>query len=244
MANEEIEISELEFREELSGDDLIPVETSTNTFATTLIAIKNWLKSFFVGKTGDEEINGIKTFLKEIKSNVGDRNRFATIKALDLDRSTTPSQDKNIRIFWVDDKNNTELMGFFTGQQNNGRNFIKKYIIKNNKNVTAALWNDGENGWFEVPQSDKTNSAITTSGISKNTNGYVKLGNGIMIQWFSISANSTITFPTAFPNMCGFVSIVDGSANSCGISNITKTGCTYSQSYNFPREVHGFAIGY
>lgn len=66
MAEEEIEISELEFRETLSGDDLIPVETPTNTFATSLIVLKDWLLNYLVGKTGNETIGGVKTFLNKI----------------------------------------------------------------------------------------------------------------------------------------------------------------------------------
>ena len=51
-----------------------------------------------------------------------------------------------------------------------------------------------------------TGTAITTSAISKSANGYVKLGNGIIIQWglAKITQNSTatitITLPTAFSN--------------------------------------------
>lgn len=66
MAEEETEISELEFRENLSGDDLIPVETVTNTFATSLIVLKDWFLNYLVGKTGDETIGGVKTFLNKI----------------------------------------------------------------------------------------------------------------------------------------------------------------------------------
>lgn len=62
MATEEIEISELELAEELAPDNLIPIESLTDTKATTLQKIKEWLSSFFVGKTGDETISGTKTF--------------------------------------------------------------------------------------------------------------------------------------------------------------------------------------
>jgi hypothetical protein len=47
-----------------------------------------------------------------------------------------------------------------------------------------------------------TGTAITTSAISKAQNGYVKLGNGIIIQWGQIAGNSNtrhnVTLPTAF----------------------------------------------
>lgn len=63
MATEEIEISELEFTEELASDNLIPVESSTDTKATSLQILKNWLSSFFVDKTSNEDVGGTKNFL-------------------------------------------------------------------------------------------------------------------------------------------------------------------------------------
>lgn len=67
MASEEIEISQLESAEELIPDMVIPVETAIATKATTLQKIKEWLSSFFVGKTGDENIEGNKNFIGSIK---------------------------------------------------------------------------------------------------------------------------------------------------------------------------------
>lgn len=66
MATEEIEISELELAEKLAPDNLIPIESLTDTKATTLQKIKEWLGSFFVGKTGKEAISGEKTFNNSI----------------------------------------------------------------------------------------------------------------------------------------------------------------------------------
>lgn len=43
MATEEIEISDLELIEELSPDNVLPIETTTKTFATTLKKIRDWL---------------------------------------------------------------------------------------------------------------------------------------------------------------------------------------------------------
>lgn len=64
MTSEEIEISELELKETLSGDDLFAVETSVKTFATTLTRLKNWLAGFFVGLSEDQIVYGNKTFNK------------------------------------------------------------------------------------------------------------------------------------------------------------------------------------
>ncbi len=56
-----------------------------------------------------------------------------------------------------------------------------------------------------APASDNYESIVTTLGINKASNGYVKLGNGIILQWgvTSAPANSTsvtVTLPTSFSN--------------------------------------------
>lgn len=95
MATEEIEISELEFTKELASDNLIPVESSTDTKATSLQILKNWLSSFFVGKTGDEAIEGYKTFKDGLLSNKIITSDVETInyvaKNNNIDINTTPS---------------------------------------------------------------------------------------------------------------------------------------------------------
>lgn len=51
--------------------------------------------------------------------------------------------------------------------------------------------------------SDATNSILTTVDKSKSGNGYLKLGNGIWLQWGSGKMqynDTTITFPKPFPN--------------------------------------------
>ena len=43
-----------------------------------------------------------------------------------------------------------------------------------------------------------THSIVTTTGIQKAANGYVKFGNGIILQWGNTSSTATVTLPTAF----------------------------------------------
>jgi hypothetical protein len=53
-----------------------------------------------------------------------------------------------------------------------------------------------------APASAAINSIVTTKAISKSANGYVKLGNGLIIQWMLTSnitrSGTVITFPTPF----------------------------------------------
>ena len=58
--------------------------------------------------------------------------------------------------------------------------------------------------------SDAINSILTTTGINKAQSGYVKLGNGLIIQWLhyqTITQNTAITLPTAFTSAASYSAI-------------------------------------
>lgn len=93
---------------------------------------------------------------------------------------------------------------------------------------------------------------------SKDTAGYTKLPNGMILQWgnggFSVGQSSnTLTFPIAFPNKCVVVN-----CNLTGSSTVNPIDCMYSIGnvtqhyfdvhYNKPRNeyqgVSWIAIGY
>ena len=99
-----------------------------------------------------------------------------------------------------------------------------------------------------APASGVTNSIVTTTGISKSQNGYVKLGNGIIIQWGSIgnAGSGTITFPTAFTSTNYTITFI-GIWNSVGVTYTRETANTTSVFYRCNRsDVSGrwLAIGY
>lgn len=76
-----------------------------------------------------------------------------------------------------------------------------------------------------------TGTAITTTAISKSGNGYVKLGNGIIICWGSVAGGSsvTVTFPTSFtatPRVSSSTTQGEGGGYERVIVSITKTGFT------------------
>ena len=82
--------------------------------------------------------------------------------------------------------------------------------------------------------SDAANSILTTVNKSKSANGYYKLGNGLIIQWFSIGTgtNFSVTFPTPFSSATSY-SIASGTMYNSGgetwalnIKNRTSTGFT------------------
>ena len=87
------------------------------------------------------------------------------------------------------------------------KNSMRIFGPASNGDVRTIINADIEQNTLFIPRSDKTDSAVSTIGINKNQNGYVKLGNGIIIQWgrYDHGSNSagfkaTITLPTPFTN--------------------------------------------
>lgn len=103
-----------------------------------------------------------------------------------------------------------------------------------------------------ITASSAKNSIVTTTGISKNRNGYVKFGNGVIIQWGEVTATGasrTITLPTAFSGVNYMVSLIpeapSGSLYSLMLSDktsstvtVTSTGDAANYSFNW------IAVGY
>lgn len=118
-------------------------------------------------------------------------------------------------------------------------NIARLVAVSNNGGnaATADLHFNNGSPYFSVPSSDVIGSAVATTGISKGQEGYVKLGNGIIIQWgyFDAStANQPITFPTAFTSASSYslAFSLDSTVNTGGnvqdncINTRTSTGFT------------------
>ena len=141
-----------------------------------------------VHKTGNETISGVKTFIAD---NIIHKNTKATI-------ANPPS---NVSYCFTDyTDNNNERIGVI-GSQINSDGWHGTYLQAGNEGNIHIL-TDGTDAITYAPPCDAFGSIVTTTGINKAQNGYVKLGNGIIIQWgwykVNNSANTTITFPTAF----------------------------------------------
>lgn len=102
--------------------------------------------------------------------------------------------------------------------------------------------------------SDSIGSFVTTAGKQKNTDGFFKLGNGLIIQWGrttdTSSQTKSIVFPTEFSSTNYiFVSNPNDTSSGysydgiTGISNRQTTGCEV-YSYYAGRTYDWLAIGY
>ena len=71
-----------------------------------------------------------------------------------------------------------------------------------NKYARIALGVNNEGKRYTLcDDTDNIGSIISTKGITKSANGYLKMGNGIIIQWGEVAGTATtITFPIAFSN--------------------------------------------
>lgn len=140
------------------------------------------------------------------------------------------------------------------------------YLLLTNQNDEYGSYNslrpfsvNLSNGVVTTMPNSATHGVVTTEAISKNSNGYVKLGNGVIIQWgrFSISSynqTGTITFPTAFSNTnysLAFGSFRNGQTGIGQgyflVTNNTSSNFTYklvSGSDNYASQGRWIAIGY
>lgn len=115
--------------------------------------------------------------------------------------------------------------------------------------LAIAYCQSGTNTW----------QAIGGGGVtgSNTSNGWVKLSNGLIIQWGFMSTGSrggVVTYPIPFPNLCLSALATYTSSYSSGSASVTpiilwKTNTQLSVGYKdvFSAIVHGFnwqAIGY
>ena len=107
-------------------------------------------------------------------------------------------------------------------------------------------------GEIQMPDSDDVGSAITTKEISKSSNGYLKMGNGIILEWGSYanpgSGSHTVNLPTAFTVNPKIVTQIylnqNGTLYQPLITDISKTNFKYYTTHTNNFTLYYIAIGY
>ena len=182
-----------------------------------------------VHKSGNETIDGFKTITSDLVRKMGG-----------LDVTTAPLSDQYINWISPEDENGV-YVGFFgtsyyIDETLNSRLGVTRYVNGQPiyTEVRASIRKDGTKSSY-APPSDAVDSIVTTTGINKSENGYVKLGNGLIVQWGTATCNSgnnNVSFPTAFSNTnYRIVSNLISSSNNLGagaansIYNKSTTGC-------------------
>lgn len=167
-------IQDLENIEEVLPDSIIPVGEATKTKSMLVSQLKKWLSNFFVDKTSNEEIGGVKIFNYSPK--------VPTISGSSYDTTATNTQ-------WVTDKINNMITSILNSKlvydsgdltlSNNANSTITlsnalssselhKYqvivLLKPNstiQNFTTDMYLNAQSGYFY----EKNNSVPSTNGI-------------------------------------------------------------------------------
>lgn len=247
MATEEIEISELELAEELAPDNLIPVESSTDTKATTLKKIKDWLGGFFVTLSGYQVVNGQKAFTDIISLVNGVSDSNIVIKNTNAQSGVAPSITQ-IRSFRFSDKNNKILGDLRSQFMTDGRVitqfFARQFVESRNQEVSGVISvsvkNTGE-VYTSAPTppliSNDTNIATTQwvrsllTGEIDVTGGFYPLPNNVLVQFGKINTqeSTNVNLPQPFANsnyivvMSGYTEGSTAYKNYASAYNLTTT---------------------
>lgn len=114
------------------------------------------------------------------------------------------------------------------------------------------------------PNGTQATLPVSIQGFTQsfNTNGWVKLPNGVIIQWFCITNNLTYTFPISFPNKLGYVNLnfYSAGATTCNfihfmyllktisLSSVVCTCANWDSDggriNRTPSTTYGYAYGY
>lgn len=223
-----------------NGNSIAPYPAASSSTSHINIATVGWVNdptksTNVVHRNSDEDISGRKTFTSGGHT-------------LMIRRSATAD--------WTDiktEKADGTRTGGFRNILMGTDNETNMYVTSNDGSTilgAVSVSTDGTNSWAKAPASDVINSIITTTGILKSKNGYVKLGNGIIIQWGitpAITSNGQfVNLPTAFSSTNYSVVATmnySGGSDRCSCHSFETTGFKMTVAaggyqYNF------IAIGY
>lgn len=222
MATEEIEISELELAEDLAPDMVLPVETSTDTKATSLQKIKDWLGSFFISKTADEEFLGIKTMISQ-------RLRFG---------KTNLGSFKEIEA--ISEKGGTRLgvLRFTNGSDGVSREASLNIVDNENANKGGLAVRVSQTGVVQTiastpPSNSNSNEIATTKWVRENYKNNIIPNIESMVEIVTaISSTGGYIAPNS-----GFVSV---QTNSNGVTTkLYVDRVVVAQAFQYSGDSHG-----
>ena len=111
------------------------------------------------------------TIIERTRNAVAFRPRSSAI-----DRDTNDGEENNIRLFWVEDKNNREFAGLYCGKQSDGSSFFRMYVFNGDTNSSYGLYNNGSQSFViqpTPPSGDNSTKGATTNwcyDATKSTN--------------------------------------------------------------------------
>lgn len=183
-----------------------------------------------VHKTGNETIRGEKIFANTLIEKTTGTSYGSYV---DFVQEINNKRRGTIRTAYNSDGSYSIMLG------SNGPDASAPEGIKVTRNSSSI--------WATAPASDAIDSIVTTVNKSKSTNGYFKLGNGLIINWGTYgtgSGSATITY--SMPYTSAPKIFAGNNYNSTGafpgFTNVKTTSCTIYKNSG----ISGwwFAIGY
>lgn len=228
-------IQDLENVEEVLADSIIPVGESTKTKSMLVSQLKNWLSSFFVGKTGSEDIYGQKTF-RDIPVCMPSSGAKLLLRSADLEVGVAKEAQNQL---WYMDKTGllyavAQANVLATGEVN------YSFLIKSQKDQGFAgftLTRDLQgSAWFTVPTpstSDNSSKAATTAWVNANfKNNLIPNTESLVNIVSAVSTSAGYTAPSS-----GFVSVqtnVKGATTTLSVG-----GKVVAQAQQYSGDSHG-----
>lgn len=162
--------------------------------------------------------------------------RYICMRSANDDYTSAPAEQQSHSI-GVGDKNGAWMGGWesyhavdgaifkqISARQQNGDNYavLRVGILPNGTQYTYC------------PGCDWDNSILTNVAVNRSSNGYLKLGNGLLLQWGINSAagynnTTTVNFPTAFVDTAYTIqcTAVDGNNNYSRTAYVMDAQTTY-----------------
>lgn len=223
----------------------------TNSTSSTIIPTMGWVNNpetstNVVHRSDSETITGAKTFTQG-------KSGWINVKTTSIAYTETPSSSVGNVYggFTFVDKNGAKISDIYTAYYTGGGGFSGISLLNHSgANEQLSLDFDANGNFFTVaPASDKANSIVTTVAKSKSANGYYKLGNGLIIQWGTLSSattTGTLTFPLEWPST-NYIVVGNTSQNiNRGDQVVAEffTKTTKNCKYNSSNACQWIAVGY
>lgn len=230
-----------------------PAPTDTTATDGTQIATTGWVNSTgnnVVHLTDTETISGSKTFTDDpIIKNSSARIYFDDTSQT---KGTAPSSTMSNALFFRDNdgKNMSLIKQMYTAEK------VCKLELGAYKSNSASdtetssiivYYPASGDPYATAPASDVNGSILTTVSKTKAQNGYLKLGNKIIMQWgYCAGSVTTITFPTPFGNTNYAVTCTHtGDANrAITVQSSSKTTTSINAVKNSGDAFYWLAFGY
>ena len=216
-----------------------PTEDTTSSKQADTVGARNTKLADYVTTNTTQEITGQKTFSLDL--NVSRSFAAINLNASNVTKGTAPASDTLFARYRLRDTDGTLMSSLFGIYRRSKANEVGLEVMKADAGSDSAydrlslVANADGTFYATCPAGDVAGSIVTTSAISKAGNGYVKLGNGVIINWGKTTVQTssqsvTVTFSKAFSNNNGaHVATQGGGATLPKVTSLSSTSFILSR---------------